>query len=195
MGHLICRRFLMARSNERWLCTAPNCWTLAIKTSVLWEKCGIIRRSSKKDNTEQESKCHSPYSNFLEPASHQMRNFDSWKENGKTYHTLLLIYCSLQQHIVARWKLYLKMELQFFSINEGKIFNDRRIFFFTWRAGNAVFLLCLGNVAVMKEYNIRLHYEKELEGMRKVKSTIWNILWSVSEISLGNKTFTMNRLF
>jgi hypothetical protein len=47
----------------------------------------------------------------------------------------------------------------------------------------------------MKEYNIRLHYEKELEGMRKVKSTIWNILWSVSEISLGNKTFTMNRLF
>jgi len=88
------------------------------------------------------------------------------------------------------------MELQLFSINGGKIFNDlRRKFFFIWRAGSAVFLLCLRNITVMKEYNIRLHYEKELEGMGKVKSTIWSILWSVSEISVRNKTFTMNRLF
>jgi hypothetical protein len=34
------------------------------------------------------------------------------------------------------------------------------------------FSLCLKNIAVMKEYNIRLHYEKELEGMGKLKSNI-----------------------
>jgi hypothetical protein len=34
------------------------------------------------------------------------------------------------------------------------------------------FLLCLRNIAVMKEYNIRRHYEKELEGMGTIKSTI-----------------------
>jgi len=91
----------------------------------------------------------------------------------KKVQKLLLIYCRLQQHIVARWKLYLKMELPLFVLKKVKFLMtgeensslfERQVMRFSFSASE--------NIAVMKEYNIRLHYEKELEGMGKVKSTI-----------------------